>query len=228
MVGSAASSYLPAPEQHGTSLLVPGVRKGRAVGTISVLDDGGRLSFCSEIRVLSLDLPEDPQVARLVDEFYAARQAQLLATEPALAGPANAEPPLPDLFTPKEAAVIRARGLLVAGECGRCHEKQLAQWQRTPHANAVEVLEAAGRLVPECLACHSEAARRGQLFDRDGADRFGVDCAACHGAGLYHASTSGGPDSIVARPSRLLCVRCHDEEHSGNFEYRVYLRQVRH
>jgi predicted CxxxxCH...CXXCH cytochrome family protein len=137
-------------------------------------------------------------------------------------------PPLPEQFSEQEAKTIRARGYLTAPECGRCHQEQLEQWQTTRHAVALKTLVDQHRAVRECLVCHSEANRRGLPYDPKGADGQGVDCAACHGAGLQHASTQGERDTIVARPSETVCRRCHTAERDAHFAFETRVRTVIH
>ena len=227
IVGSASSSYLNGPQQLGATLFVPGVRKGRAVGTILVTERDGQLQLAHNVHPLSEDIAEDEEVARLVDGFFARRQAELPARVDVPSAPNGEGLPLPATFTVEGTAAIRARGYLTAIECGRCHPRELEQWRSTRHARSLEPLVRAERLVEECLICHSEAGRRGQSIDAAQAERYGVDCASCHGGGLRHAAAATAA-SIVRHPSVLLCRRCHDPEHSPRFEDPLYRPRVRH
>jgi len=226
LVGSASSSYMAAPQQLGHTLYLPGVRKGRAVGALLVGERNGELVFQHQLYTLTEDVAEDADIAALVDAFFARREAEVLArTAPPGANAPTA--PLPALFTAEQAAAIRARGYLTAAECGQCHAQELEQWRGTRHARALEPLVQPQRVVAECLACHSEAGRRGQTVDAARVEEFGVECASCHGAGLAHAATATA-DSIVRDPSATLCRRCHDTEHSPRFDDALYRPGVRH
>ena len=213
------------PTFIGRTLLLPGTSKGKDLGVLEVELSPERIRYRHTTVPLDLSLPETPAVRTMVDEYYRAHQEHV---QPITAALATDAPLLPDVFTADEAKLIRARGHLTAPECGRCHEKQLKQWQGTQHAQAIQTLAKAARVVRECLVCHSEASRRGLPYDPAGADQWGVDCAACHGAGLYHASTKGERDTIVAKPSESVCRRCHTEERDASFDYTKRLAPVAH
>jgi hypothetical protein len=216
------------PEVVGPTVLLPGLRKGREVGVLEVGLGGEQIRYHAEVITLVKDLPEDPKVAALVSKYYEDRQEETGEGRPA-GGEVTADgPELPDLFPADQQKLIRARGYLTADECGRCHQEQLDQWKTTHHAHALATLVDAQRVVEECLVCHSEANRRGLPYEAEGADRYGVDCAACHGAGLFHASMKGAKDTIVRKPAEALCRRCHTAERDTGWALDVRLPKVVH
>jgi predicted CXXCH cytochrome family protein len=225
VVGGPVSWYQDQPDFVGRTLLLPGSRQGREVGVLEVkLADEG-IRYHHEMVRLVPELPEDAEVKALIDAYYEERKeqphAQPLVSEVV---PLN----LPDVFTKEEGALIRSRGYLTGPECGRCHADELKQWQSTPHATALQTLIDEGRTVRECLVCHSEANRRGLPYSPEGADQFGVDCSACHGAGLYHTSTGGEPNTIVRKPTEAVCLRCHTNERDHNWDLETRLPPVLH
>ena len=228
VVVSASDALRPLkPELVGQTVLLPGVRKGRELGVLEIALEGEVVRCHGEIITLVNDLPEDPDIAALVDKHYAERQEPTGGGQP-VGGAGVDGPKLPDLFTAEEQTLIRARGYLTADECGRCHQEMLEQWETTPHSHALATLIAAERVVGECLVCHSEANRRGLPYDPEGADRHGVDCAACHGAGLFHASMDGAKDTIVRKPAEALCRRCHTAERDTGWALDLRLPKVVH
>jgi hypothetical protein len=228
VVGGPTTWQGTKPEVIGHTLLLPGLKKGREVGVLEVKVAGDHVEYHNEVITLAKDLPEDPQIAELVEKYYAERQEQAGEGRPAGGGEVAEGPPLPDIFTAAEQKLMRARGYLTADECGRCHEKQLEQWQSTPHARGLKALVDENRAVAECLVCHSEANRRGLPYDPAGADQYGVDCAACHGAGLFHASMKGAKDTIVRKPGEMLCRRCHTPDRDEKFVMETRLAAVTH
>ncbi len=225
VVGGPVSWYQDQPDLVGRTLLLPGSQQGREVGVLEVkLGDEG-IHYHHEMVRLVPDLPEDAEVKALIDAYFEEHQEEpqphpVVTTTVTLA--------LPDVFPEEEAAQIRGRGYLTAPECGRCHADQLKQWQSTPHARALRSLIEQRRTVRECLVCHSEANRRGLPYNPEGADQWGVDCSACHGAGLYHSSTSGQPNTIVRKPTEAVCIRCHTDERDHHWDLEVRLPAVLH
>ncbi|MGQ9729725.1 MAG: multiheme c-type cytochrome [Candidatus Zipacnadales bacterium] len=228
VVGTATVSLNEEAYFMGRTLILPGFKQGRKVGVLEVKLADARIHYHHEVITLAADLPEDPEIAKVVDEYYVTRERELGSVKIAPPVGYPDQPPLPDVFTVQEARNIRARGYLTAPDCSKCHTEEFEQWQTTAHARALQTLIDRGRAVTECLTCHSEAARRGMPYDPEGLDRHGVDCAACHGAGLFHASTNGGKDTIVRTPTEITCRRCHNDERDVNFALELRLPPVTH
>ncbi len=228
LLGGQDAWWMQQPEQVGGAWAMPAVRKGRQLGLVRVTFGPEGPTFNVQMLELRMDLSEDPEMKALAEQYFAQR-AKLLLQEAAGAPqwPDPGTPALPEVFSPEEASVMRARGYLTAPECGRCHPKQQEQWATTQHANALQTLLDRSRLAPECLQCHDEARRRGLLYEPEGADQYAVDCASCHGSGLLHAADPEA-NQPVRLPSEQLCTQCHQQEHSLAFEYGTYLPRVAH
>ncbi|MBM3473309.1 MAG: hypothetical protein FJX75_08590 [Armatimonadetes bacterium] len=228
IVGNSDALQGTKPEPVGQTLLLPTSRRGRELGVLEVKLSGNQAEYHDEVILLAKDLPEDARIAEIVSKYYADRQERSGEGRPVGGVEAADGPDLPDIYSAEEQKAMRARGYLTADECGRCHQEQLTQWQSTPHSQALKTLVDRQRVVQECLVCHSEANRRGLAYEAEGADRFGVDCAACHGAGLFHASMKGAKDTIVRTPGETLCRRCHTPDQDAEFKLDVRLEKVRH
>jgi hypothetical protein len=228
IVGNSDALQGTKPEIVGPTLLLPTSRRGRELGVLEIGLSGGQAQYHDEVILLAKDLPEDSKIAEIVGKYYADRQERSGEGRPVGSVEAADGPALPDIFPAEEQKAMRARGYLTADECGQCHQDQLAQWQSTKHSQALKTLVDQQRVVQECLVCHSEANRRGLAYEAEGADRFGVDCAACHGAGLFHASMKGAKDTIVRTPGETLCRRCHTPDQDAEFRLDVRLEKVRH
>lgn len=225
VVGGPVSWYQDTPDSVGRTLLLPGSREGQEVGVLEVkLEDDGVRYHHQMVRLVP-DLPEDSAVKALIDAYYEERQVE---PQPHPVVSQAVTLTLPDVFTEEEGAQIRARGYLTGPECGRCHADELKQWQSTRHAGALQTLIDERRTVRECLVCHSEASRRGLPYNPEGPDQFGVDCSACHGAGLYHTSTGGEPNTIVRTPTEAVCLRCHTDQRDHHWDLGTRLPPVLH
>jgi hypothetical protein len=121
--------------------------------------------------------------------------------------------------------------------CAACHRAIYLEWKKSPHAVALETLEAIDYdWDPECIRCHVVGWQRADadtwIVARSGfRDPLttpylgGVGCESCHGPGSAHVEAPwdealfdparGGPNA--ARPGRGLCVTCHDIENSHGF-----------
>ncbi|MFZ5813344.1 MAG: multiheme c-type cytochrome [Thermodesulfobacteriota bacterium] len=108
--------------------------------------------------------------------------------------------------------------------CRPCHEKQVAGWKTTRHANAFENLRTQGaekQTIPGCFGCHVVG------FERDGGyidmeltpELKDVQCEACHGPGRAHVEGGGDTARIIARPDEKSCRVCHTEGQDKNFDF---------
>lgn len=112
-------------------------------------------------------------------------------------------------------AAASRRDWIGSAACGACHPKQLAAWQRTPHAltriRALQQQPASG----SCLACHGTGeAPLGPTIAVE------VGCEACHGAGKSYAEDDvmrdppvaialGMTDVSTPQARAALCATCH-------------------
>jgi hypothetical protein len=141
-----------------------------------------------------------------------------------------------------------------ANKCKVCHIKIFKSWEKTPHASAMEVLKPGvkaeaktkAKLDPakdytadlSCLQCHTTG--NNQAFP-------GIQCEACHGAGLkYSAATimnkskwAENPEAqrklaveagLVITPGEKACTACHNKKSPTfkPFEYKARLEEVKH
>jgi mono/diheme cytochrome c family protein len=130
------------------------------------------------------------------------------------------------------AALGPAQASLSAKQCGRCHAKQLREWQGTVHASASspglmgQVLRFKKPAeVKSCLRCHSPLAEQQlsadlrQVLDPE-LQAEGLTCAACHvRSGVRHGPANRAPSllPLPGYPLRELavyeradfCVGCH-------------------
>ena len=102
-------------------------------------------------------------------------------------------------------------GYAPASFCVECHQSQTAAWRKQAHAHSVQTLQREGRLLPECLTCHSEYFRMTNQFALLPAGEDGVQCATCHGDGLLH-SVSSRKEQVFRKVPEDLCQSCHNQE----------------
>jgi hypothetical protein len=112
-----------------------------------------------------------------------------------------------------------------AEACRRCHPREGAEWEASPHAGAFATLVRKGQEGnPDCLGCHVTAFRRpgGYAPGVKTPDLSAVQCEACHGEGRSHR----GPGMIDLPVPVGICRGCHNMENSPTFEYEEYLKRL--
>jgi hypothetical protein len=156
---------------------------------------------------------DNPQVKRIVDEYYEKRQKEL-------------EREMNELMK-----IASQRAYLPPEFCGECHQAQYEQWLNTDHARAVETLANQKRMDKSCLTCHSlEFRMRGVVTE---VKKRGVECVDCH-AELQDPTTAKmhgqrpGERPTTRIVNDTVCVRCHDKQNSPNFNLQTYLPKVTH
>lgn len=156
---------------------------------------------------------DNPQVKQIVDEYYHKRQKELEHEMQRIMKIATQRAYLPPEF------------------CGKCHQAQYEQWQKTDHAHAIDTLVKQKRVDKNCLTCHSlEFRLRGVVTEKKGR---GVECVDCHvelqdpATAQMHGQRPGErPTSKIV--NKNVCLRCHDKENSPNFNLQTYLPKVVH
>ena len=122
---------------------------------------------------------------------------------------------------PPQPGMTPAETSLSAAQCGRCHAKQVREWQPSLHAGAMSVGFAAriadGVDASRCARCHAPLAEQAT----DPVLRAqGVQCAGCHVRGWTRLGPPTVAPSLLAiqdypfEPSALyersdLCLSCH-------------------
>ncbi len=109
-------------------------------------------------------------------------------------------------------------------ECGSCHVKAFASWQKTGHSRAFGVLTEKYEKDPKCLGCHTTGYKRPSGYkDASDADLKGVTCEVCHGPGskhveickafgdkeLTHDEEELAEHSIYEVLPKNVCIKCH-------------------
>ena len=156
---------------------------------------------------------DDPQVKRIVDEYYEKRQREL-------------EREMKELMK-----IASQRAYLPPEFCGECHQAQYEQWLTTGHARAVQTLANQKRMDKSCLTCHSlEFRMRGLVTE---VKKRGVECVDCHAELQDPATAQMHGQRPGERPTThivndTVCIRCHDKQNSPNFNLQTYLPKVAH
>ncbi len=196
--------------------VAPAVAGGKALTVIDIgfPADGGRPEVAAWLDPVAPGLLPDLEVGAIIEDYYASQRLPSGSTGDA----------------PEEFALDYAmRGWADAVVCAECHVEEYDLWRETAHAHAIDTLAGRGRLVDECLTCHSEGFRRSGSFDPEAiVPGDGVTCATCHGDGVVHSMT-GRVEAIERHVSADLCMGCHDEERQPlGFDFEASWRLISH
>lgn len=190
-----------------TTAIVVAARGGNGVGEIVFECEGEKPKVRHTVHQVTPSLKPHPAVYRLMSEF--------LAKNPEYKG------------VSREALPLGLWGYAPASMCVECHKDETGAWRKSGHAHAIETLQREGRLLPQCLSCHSEYFRMTNQFALLPAGEDGIQCATCHGDGLLH-SVSERKDQIFRKVPEEVCRNCHSEERDPGFDYAKGLERIRH
>lgn len=205
---SSSGEILDKPQERHGAIIVAGYPRGQELGILG-LDLGGKgkvSGYTHRWQALGSDILEDGEVRGVLKE-YEAKVATLTRDE--------------DLKR------VDQSPYLGAAKCMECHAPYNESWQRTKHALALDTLRRAGKSRnPECVACHTTGYGEEGGFYSDTATPglSGVQCEVCHGPGREHARDFR-PMQKVVEP---VCLKCHTEENSPSFDYKVYFERINH
>lgn len=205
IIGNRDAERLTEPKMVGSTAIVPTDSRGQRILRLDVRLAKARPHQYAFSRIdLTPELDADPKIEAEVKKYFETAFAQAAAQPPDVK---------PKYIRP--------------GKCGECHIDQFRIWQSVPHARATQVLIEQGKLVPECLKCHSEKYRRTGQGPADSDIGDGVQCSACHGAGVNHAEANDRRFILRQVPSSR-CVECHDPDNSPKFDYAKYRQRIKH
>lgn len=221
LLAEGVSGNLP-PRQSGNTLLSQTGPQGKYLGQLAInwtpshrwginLDETQTAknerqeqspppsTYSSEFIAIQASMPDQPEVARLVQQLHA--EVNSLNNSPAAAE--------------GETPYLGSKG------CFACHPQQEKSWRNTRHAHAYQTLvrrQKENNL--DCLHCHLTGVK--SEFEPSALtlpeERQNVGCESCHGPGRRHAAN---PSQIRVQrlPAIETCLGCHRKEHDEAFDY---------
>ena len=231
----APNQTTPLPPDLANRIAVVGSTKGRQVGRLRLdQSSSGKWSIggTPEYISVSTNLPPDPKLVKLLDEYKQTTRQFL-------------EMPRPN------AALI----YVGSPTCARCHPREYKDWLSSKHARALDSLtDRNQQFNPECLPCHTLGFRHENGFysvTLPQSEIMGnVQCENCHGPSRRHAQTQirleNNPlkrlnhkayaaletEATKNLPRREVpaaeCQKCHELEHDDHFDYKLKASKVNH
>jgi len=177
-------------------------------------------AFRNVFIALKKSLPKDHKIAEWMETYL--NKIYLLKTQLALSSGGNGRKF--NTFSKNSKVYV---GALV---CKRCHLNSYKRWFKTGHKKAyMSLVKKRNQFDEDCIGCHSVGFRKKGGFKKitKGTMKFvNVQCEACHGPGSLHVNKAGNPAFIVKNSPRSTCIKCHTEEHSPDFIYKVYMTRL--
>ncbi|MEA1923826.1 MAG: multiheme c-type cytochrome [Pseudomonadota bacterium] len=200
-LGSAGVEALPAAVRF----------KGKTVGD--------NLFLLNHFFPLKIAMPDQPEIGSMVKkvETKLSRLQQVKATKSMSIG--NSRKPT---TRPGDSYVF-------AKTCAQCHPERYQLWLKTPHARAYKSLVEQGKhFDEECIACHVLGfAQPGGFTDiRQVGNYANVQCETCHGPGRLHVAAKGEEKMIKDLAGGEMCLSCHIEERSPEFDLETYFKKT--
>jgi 2',3'-cyclic-nucleotide 2'-phosphodiesterase (5'-nucleotidase family) len=208
-----------APGFLGRTLVLYTAQESYGLGVARLgLDHHGRIASANIQPIwLRSDVPDDPEVRDLLNQFYD-RVGRMEAAQ------SSVRPLFKD-----DSARMNER-YAGAGACKACHVAEYAQWGTTKHASAYKtLLDAHRHYQPKCVVCHvvGLGTRHGYRLGQPEEPLGNVQCEVCHGPGARHAQSPSATNITRSVPAAV-CLECHNPDHSDYFIYAEKLPRVKH
>lgn len=227
IISGHGGSHIRQPEKIGETVIMQPGSQGKYLGQLDFVVTGETVS---QVRGKTVDLSDkikdEANLAKVIKEYEEA----LLATYP--------------LQSPKAQTKFSRYS---ERSCAACHRKQDHQWRTTLHAKAWETLvREKQNHNPECQQCHTtmNGETNGFTSIRETPDLVNVQCSQCHrfngdnilthinrrrnAAKSSNGKTNGQNASDFQPVSEQICLKCHTEDNSPDFNYDSYKTKITH
>ncbi len=122
------------------------------------------------------------------------------------------------------------------GACKSCHAEQHKGHKKSPHRQAMSLLEGDDATRVDCVRCHATPLEAGPEPTELSGFRVdeGVGCESCHGPGEAHAAAPTTQNIIGLGEScpecviEEVCTSCHDKQWDPTWELKKRLGAVKH
>ncbi len=192
---------------------------------------GEKLFLLNHFFPLKKSIPDHPEIGPLVKEVEnelsrlqkanveaeLSRLQQVSAT-PLMALGGNGKP-----------ASKQENSYVFAKACAQCHPDHYQRWLKTAHARAYHSLvEQDKHFDEDCIRCHTVGFRDpGGFSDISLAGHYAnVQCESCHGPGRLHGAAKGQVKTVKEPSGVKICLDCHIEERSPEFNRKTYFHNV--
>jgi hypothetical protein len=217
----------PVMLNNDKTMLVQVGRRGKTVGALGLFPDEARkLRFHLVTLDSANDSPESPMKKIIEGEYRSMLKAAGVV----------------ETFPRHDYAAGTAGATFIGAEtCKTCHPNTYMKWSTTKHAQAYVSLEKDLRpdvvFDAECITCHTTGFEYNSGWRSAAAtpQLRGNQCENCHGPASKHISDPRNVDyrttlkvSAEQADKNGLCIRCHDEDNSPKYDFKIYYGQIIH
>jgi hypothetical protein len=170
-----------------------------------------------QVVVLGSELPVDPAVAQLMEDFKGAQERLKFESLEKLRLAKLKELKIDPATMPGENSTLTYTG---EKDCRDCHKAQYDSWRQSVHGRAFS------DLIRNRESEQDDKVRRavtgwmeksGFVDRRESSQLYNVQCESCHGRGSEHVKTKGAALETLVKPETT-CLSCHDAQHSPDFK----------
>jgi hypothetical protein len=229
-----STSEFPDPLNHdpdvlngGKTMLITVGRKGKYAGVFGLYpDESPSLRYQLVTLTKAFDGPATPMKKLIEDDYRATLKAAKVVEN--------------YLRLPHSGGASGAT-FVGAESCKTCHPNTYAFWSVTKHAQAYKTLlqdhKPNTAFDAECITCHTTGFEfnSGWRSEPDTPYLAGNQCENCHGPCSKHEAEPDNPEfrkliSLTAESAEKnhLCLKCHDDENSRNFDFKKYWGLINH
>jgi len=226
ILGGVNSPWMTPRREGGVTIGNSGDR-GRHIARFDLLLNREKKLVATDYQVVVLahDMPVDPAVTLIMDEFKAeqdrVRMANLEKLRQEKLASLNIDPAsLPGADSP----------LAFVGEkeCRDCHTNEHASWRQSMHGRTFSDLIRNRESEQEMKVKRAVTGwmeTTGYVDRRESSHLYNVQCESCHGRGSEHVRTKGAALETLVKPETT-CFACHSPEQTPNFDLATGLKMA--
>jgi len=213
------------PRREGSVTIGNAGDRGRHIARFDLLLNKEKKLVATDYQVVVLghDLPVDPVVTQLMDDFKLEQERVKQAALEKLRLEKLALLNLKAADMPGAGSPLRYTG---EKDCRECHMDQHNSWRQTVHGRTFSDLIRNRESENEQKVKRSVTGwleESGFVDRRESSHLYNVQCESCHGRGSEHVKSKGGALETLIKPETT-CLRCHDTTNSPNFDLQAGLK----
>lgn len=220
----------PVRVENGVAIVDAKTRTNWCLGRLDLQlgPDGKVKSAKHRLVFLDRSFVEDPEMVKIYDDYNAKVKQAVLTNSAKLKKDAEAMLIKRGLNPDEMRKRLHRSPFATSEKCKDCHKSIYDNWSQSKHATAMADLEKVNQdYDPECVSCHVTGAlvRNGFANRKEDPELVNVQCEACHGPGLQHATV---PLKGYGKTGEQTCRSCHTDERTPDFDFDTAWAKLNH